>query len=59
MPSQCWLTDKFFRARHHYNQTSVLDKDGEMAPGVEPVKVPGDHTDYTEGHPDEFRRLIL
>jgi hypothetical protein len=39
--------------------TSVLDKDGEMAPGVEPVKVPGDHTDYTEGHPDEFRRLIL
>jgi hypothetical protein len=30
-----------------------------MAPGVEPVKVLGDHTDYTEGHPDEFRRLIL
>ena len=39
--------------------TSVLDKDGEMAPGVEPVKVPGYHTDYTEGHSDEFRRLIL
>ena len=29
-----------------------------MAPGVEPVKVPGYHTDYTEGHSDEFRRLI-
>ena len=39
--------------------TSVLDKDGEMAPGVEPVKVTGYHTDYTEGHSDEFRRLIL
>ena len=25
-----------------------------MAPGVEPVKVPGYHTDYTEGHSDEF-----
>ena len=30
-----------------------------MASGVEPVKAPGDHTDYTKGHPDEFRRLIL
>lgn len=39
--------------------TLVLDKDGEMVPSVEPVKVPGDHTDYTKGYPDEFRRLIL
>ena len=30
-----------------------------MVPDVEPVKVPDYHTDYTEGHPDEFRRLIL
>lgn len=51
--------DELRTTSHKLKKTSVLDKDGEMAPGVEPVKVPGDHTDYTEGHPDEFRRLIL